>query len=122
MKRSKGFTLLEIMLALCVLSVVIFGFWKIVDHAVQLAALAEQESLLRIKVWNDMDQLRIRRIQIGKEALPADDDGIVIEREIEELKIKNGSHYLPGMYSVKITATLPNKKSPLAAEWYVYQP
>ncbi len=106
-RRSRGFLLLEMVLALTVFAIAVTGFVKALHYAAKTAELAQSELRITSILESAMDEtLSLPALEEGTTQTTVGDTGVDLDTTIklmDDLQNKDGQP-LPEMYNIKIDA------------------
>lgn len=124
--ERRGFTLLEVMLAVMIFAIAVLGLLTALQSSVDAANSFNREAAVTVAL-----QSRLVEIEQGEFPGPGveregpDEMGVVYTRSIEPLTLHNRhGRTLPRLYRVQITAAWGSEEDEdnLTAEVYVYRP
>ena len=124
-RKSKAFTLLEVLLAVTILAFVGVAITSGLNDVARFSVLARQEAEIRGKLANQYALLRAAPVQQSNTRTDPDDQGVYFEQIIEPAEYRNeDDEQLTGIYYVKIIAHWDFGSGPgqTTLETLLYQP
>jgi prepilin-type N-terminal cleavage/methylation domain-containing protein len=123
-QASKGFALLEVLLAVSLFGLVVLSISACLTEAISTSSWIQFETLVRQNLESRLADVRTKPLTPGEES-ETDELGVTYTREIKQLDFENHKkEKLLGLYSVSITARwkIGKEDQEELAEIYVYQP
>ena len=124
-KRSAGFVLWEIMLALTIFCVVVVALTTALQQTVDTSIILRDESQVRLEIQNLLDETSVMKLKPGKSEVQMGDGRVRYEREIRAVAAKTARGVLlPNLYEIKVQAfwRSSGKDRSESAALIVYQP
>jgi len=124
-KRSGGFVLWEIMLALLIFSIVVVALTSALQQTVDASILLRDESQVRFELENLLTETVAQKLTPGRSPVTVGDGRVHYEKEVRVVQAKTAKGVLlPNLYEIIVQATW--KSSGYArsdhAELIVYRP
>ncbi|PTY02281.1 hypothetical protein DB346_09215 [Verrucomicrobia bacterium LW23] len=121
--RHGAFSLLEIVLALCIYSIAILGLAQCLLGALRASADNAQRTRIRLAMQNHLAEVRPFALEAQSRLLASDIPGVTFTREIRPFPIRNGKgHLINGLMAVRITATWDTDFGPTSDFAEIYLP
>lgn len=124
-RLQRGFTLLEVMLATALFSLVLVSFAMLLNRSIDASIDEHRESDVRINLETRLAEARQGFLQEGKEELEPDSYGVQYNKEVQLLKLKNEKgQELFGLYNLTIRAhwQRSGEEEERKAEVMIFQP
>ena len=124
-KRSEGFVLWEIMLALLIFSVVVVALTSALQQTVDASILLRDESQVRFELQNLLTETAAQKLTPGKSSVVVGDGRVHYEREVRAVQAKTAKGViLPDLYEIIVQASWKSSGHPRSdhAEIIVYRP
>ena len=125
LKRSEGFVLWEIMLALLIFSVVVVALTSALQQTVDASILLRDESQVRFELQNLLTETAAQKLTPGKSSVVVGDGRVHYEREVRAVQAKTAKGViLPDLYEIIVQASWNSSGHPRSdhAEIIVYRP
>jgi type II secretory pathway component PulJ len=105
-KRSAGFMLWEVMLAVTIFCVVAISLAAALQQTVDAAILLRDESQVRIELQNLLNRTVAEKLKIGKSEVKEGDGRVHYEREIRAVLAKTAKGVpVPDLYEIIVRAS-----------------
>jgi prepilin-type N-terminal cleavage/methylation domain-containing protein len=105
-KRSRGFVLWEIMLALTIFCVVAVALTTAVQQTVDASILLRDESQVRLELQNLLTETGVQKLKPGKSEVRVGDGRVRYEREIRAVQAKTAAGVvLSDLYEIILRAS-----------------
>src|SRR3990172_1459166 len=88
-KKFPGFVLLEVMLATMIFGLAVVALARALNHTLDAAIEAQHETAIRLRLESQLAEARQQRLQPGRQTSAPDPSGVVYEREISPLEMRN---------------------------------
>ncbi len=124
-RRSGGFVLWEIMLALTIFCVVAVALTTAVQQTVEASILLRDESQVRLELQNILTETSVLKLIPGKAELKVGDGRVFYEREIRAVQAKTAAGVvLQNLYQINVKAAwkASGQERSSHAEVTVYRP
>jgi prepilin-type N-terminal cleavage/methylation domain-containing protein len=125
LKRSRGFVLWEIMLALTIFCVVAVALMTAVHQTVDASILLRDESQVRLELQNLLTETAAQKLKPGKSEVQVGDGRVHYEKEVRAVQAKTAAGVLlPNLYEIIVRASWRSSGQSRSnhAEVIVYQP
>lgn len=123
--RRDGYILLEVMLATGIFALAGVALAVALSQTISAGARLQRQTQVIWSLESRLNEVRLKPLVLGKEATKPDANGIVYEKEISLMELKNmKTQPLNGMFNIKITARWKDgdRLMDMTAQTYVYQP
>jgi prepilin-type N-terminal cleavage/methylation domain-containing protein len=124
-RRSRGFVLWEIMLALTIFCVVAVALTTAVHQIVDTSILLRDEAQVRLELQNLLAETVTLKVKPGKSEVQIGDGRVRYEREIRAIKAKTAAGVdLPNLYQISVRGSwkASGRERSDHAEVIVYRP
>jgi type II secretory pathway component PulJ len=124
-KRSRGFVLWEIMLALMIFCLVAVALTTALHQTVDASILLRDESQVRLEMQNLLTETAAQKLKPGKSEVRVGDGRVHYEREVRTVQAKTAAGVLlPNLYKISVRAswTASGQDRSNHAEVIVYRP
>jgi type II secretory pathway pseudopilin PulG len=124
-KRSGGFVLWEIMLALLIFCVVVVALTSALQQTVDASILIRDESQVRFELQNLLTETAAQKLTPGKSSVVVGDGRVHYEKEIRAVQAKTAKGVLlPNLYEIIVQASWKSSGHARSdhAEVIVYRP
>ena len=126
MRRIRGFTLTEAIVALGIFAFAVVGLGLALDRVLETSQMARQETHARQLIESRLALIQARpALEAGVQSQPATERGVALREEIEEVSATNvDGEALVGLWTVRLTATWKEggTEAEQVAEIVVYKP
>jgi type II secretory pathway pseudopilin PulG len=123
-KNARAFILLEVLLATAIFALVATALAISLNETIEASLRIRRDSAVRLNLESQLAEARAARLSPGKETAKPDDDGVIYEREVTALDLRNNKkQLLVGLLNVQITARWQenNRNETLSVQTYVLQ-
>jgi type II secretory pathway pseudopilin PulG len=123
-KNGRAFILLEVLLATAIFALVATALAISLNETIEASLRIRRDSAVRLNLESQLAEARAARLSPGKETAKPDDDGVIYEREVTALDLRNNKkQLLVGLLNVQITARWQenNRNETLSVQTYVLQ-
>jgi type II secretory pathway component PulJ len=104
-KRSAGFVLWEVMLALTIFCVVAVALTSALHQTVDASIMLRDESQVRIELQNALTEAAAQKFKVGKSDVQEGDGRVHYEREIRPVLAKTAKGVpVPNLYEIIVRA------------------
>jgi type II secretory pathway component PulJ len=105
-KRSKGFMLWEVMLAITIFCIVAISLTSALQQTVDAAVLLRDESQVRIELQNLLSRIVAEKLKVGKSEVKEGDGRVHYEREIRAVLAQTAKGVpVPDLYEIIVRAS-----------------
>jgi len=123
--RNSAYILLEVMLATGIFALAGVSLAVALSETISAGARLQRHTQVIWSLESRLNEMRLKPLVLGKEATKPDANGIIYEKEVSLLELKNNkAQPLNGLFNIKITARWKDGKRSMdmEAQTYVYQP
>jgi type II secretory pathway component PulJ len=124
-KRSGGFVLWEVMLALTIFCLVAVALVSALNQTVDASILLRDQSQVRIELQNVLTKAAAEKLKVGKSNVQEGDGRVLYEREVRSVQAKTAKgDPVPNLYRIVVRAFWRSSGQDRSeqAEVIVYQP
>jgi type II secretory pathway pseudopilin PulG len=105
-KRSRGFVLWEIMLALMIFCLVAVALMTALHQTVDASILLRDESQVRLEMQNLLTETAAQKLKPGKSEVQVGDGRVHYERDVRAVQAKTSAGViLPNLYQISVHAS-----------------
>jgi prepilin-type N-terminal cleavage/methylation domain-containing protein len=120
---KRGFTLIEMVLAITLFSMVAVGAAAALSALADAVTQARLEAHVRQHLATELNLIRGQQLNVGSSKSEPDELGVIYERNIEPLELKNlDDEPLANLHRITVRAVWPKdmKREPVTAEVFFY--
>jgi type II secretory pathway component PulJ len=124
-RRSGGFVLWEVMLALTIFCIVAVSLVSALNQTIDASILLRDESQVRIELQNVLMITAVEKLKVGKSDVQEGDGRVRYEREVRSVPAKTAKgDQVPDLYQIVVRAFWRSSGQDRSeqAEVIVYQP